>query len=316
MRLTADVESTVRRYVLGDLEEETPRSELEELLVTDPDAFLTLGVIEDELIEEYLDETGSPAERRSLERCLLSSPVGKSRIRLARTLRSSASAASRRPQPWAHPEAVAWLRPWAKPPVWVGLAATLVLSLVGNLWQASHRAAPPLTVEAPPATTLPTAASPPPTGSDVERHELVASLAREQSARALAEARVKALEQEQGARAPMVAYTLAAGLLRGGGSVPRVSVPKDVPLVQMRLELPGDDYPHYRAALVDANGDEIWTASKLRVEGPRGTPAAILWLPAGLLSRGDYQLKLSGVTGAGEREAVASYPFRVSAAAP
>ena len=169
-------------------------------------------------------------------------------------------------------------------------------------------------MERPTPSVQPTSASPPATGADVERRELLASLAREQRERALAEARVKTLEEQQGARAPMVAFTLAAGLLRGGGSVLRVSVPKDVAVVQMRLELPGDDYPLYRAALLDANGDEIWTASKLRAEGPRGSPAAVLWLPSGLLSRGDYQLKLSGVSVGGEREAVATYPFRVSAA--
>ena len=50
MRLTPDFERTLRRYVLGDLEEDV-RPELEELLVTDSDAFEALGVIEDELIE-------------------------------------------------------------------------------------------------------------------------------------------------------------------------------------------------------------------------------------------------------------------------
>ena len=272
MRLTPDVERTMRRYVLGDLEEEVLRSELEELLITDPEAFEALGVIEDELVEEYLDETGSPAERQSLERCFLSSPGGGRRLRFARTLRACTSAPTLRSQPATLDEGHGRARPWAWPKAWVGLAATLALSLVGNVWQASQRE------------------------------------------RALAEARLKTPEEQQGARAPMVAFTLAAGLLRGGGSVRRMSVPKDVAVVQMRLELPGDDYPLYRAALLDANGDEIWTASKLRAEGPRGLPAAVLWLPSGLLSRGDYQLKLSGVSAGGEREAVATYPFRVSAA--
>src|SRR5262249_9204823 len=90
VRLTPDIERTLRRYALGGLEEEL-RPELEELLITDSDAFEALGVIEDELIEDYLEETGSPAERRSLERHLLSRPDGLRRLRLARALRERAS---------------------------------------------------------------------------------------------------------------------------------------------------------------------------------------------------------------------------------
>jgi anti-sigma factor RsiW len=73
MRLTPDFERTLKAYVLGNLDEDL-RVELEELLVTDPDAFEALGVIEDELVEEYLDGTGSPSERRSFEERYLASP--------------------------------------------------------------------------------------------------------------------------------------------------------------------------------------------------------------------------------------------------
>lgn len=110
----------------------------------------------------------------------------------------------------------------------------------------------------------------------------------------------------------MATFTLAAGLLRGEGSVGRVNVPTDALVVRIRLELPGDDYPLYRAALLDANGDEIWVVSKLRAEGQPGQPAVVCLLPSAFLPRGDYQLKLSGLSGAGEPEAVETYAFRVS----
>jgi hypothetical protein len=111
----------------------------------------------------------------------------------------------------------------------------------------------------------------------------------------------------------VVTFTLAAGLARAEDSLPRVTVPRDAVVVRLRMELPGDDYALYRAALLDANGDEIWTASKLRVGKEPGQPAVILALPAELLPRGAYQLKLSGVRAGEAPEAVGTYTFRLSA---
>jgi hypothetical protein len=105
---------------------------------------------------------------------------------------------------------------------------------------------------------------------------------------------------------------LAAGLLRGEGSLARVKVPADAVAVELRLELPAVDYPRYRAALLDANGDEVWIASKLRAEGEAGQPAVVLLLPSGLLPPGDYQVKLSGSSDGREPETLGTYAFRAS----
>jgi hypothetical protein len=310
VRLTPDVERTMRRYVLGDLEE-IVRSELEELLITDPDTFEALGIVEDELVEEYLEETGSPAERRSFERGFLSSPEGQRRLLFARALRSRASMPALRLDPVPATSRIDRPQAWGWRPAWVGLAATLAISVVGNVWQATRHPTQEATAQGP--APFPPSSVTPVAEVNIEARELKASLAREQRERALAEARAQTLEKQlQGSRAPMVAFTLAAGLLRGAGSVLRVTVPKDVVVVQLRLELPGDDYPLYRAALLDANGDEIWAASRIRAEGAPGSPVAVVWLPSVLLSRGDYQIKLSGVSAGGEREALGTYPFRVS----
>ena len=312
MRLTPDFERTLRRYVLGDLEEDV-RPELEELLVTDFDAFEALGVIEDELIGEYVEETGSATERRRFERNFLTSAERLRRLSLARALKRRASATPR-PRAETHDTGFAPVRPFSWRPAWVGLAAALAVSLVGNVWQAAHYWALGARVEGPSPHRLSASTSPAPVGEiSVESEELRARLAREQRERAEADARVKTLEKHlQGSRAPVVTFTLAAGLLRSGGSLPRVSLPSGAVVVRLRLELPGEDYPRYRAALLDADGDEIWTASKLAAEAEAGRTAVVLVLPAGLLPRGDYQVKLSGVAERGNPEAVATYSLRVS----
>jgi hypothetical protein len=304
----------MRRYVLGDLEEGL-RVELEELLITDPEAFEMLGAIEDELIEEYLDETSLPEERRRLEQRLLSSPQGMSRLRFARALKTRASARRIRP-PAPVPRARGWFaRPGEWQGAWLGLAAALAISLLGNAWLASRyrRQAQNAADSSAPVPSGPVVSSAPPLAqTGAEREHAAARLEAEQRERAKAEARLALLEQKLRSPAPRIAtFALAAGLLRGEGSLPRVTVPADAVLVGLRLELSGDDYPRYRAALLDANGDEIWTASKLKAEGKPGS--VILLLPIALLPRGDYQVKLSGVSQGGEPEAVGTYAFRVRA---
>jgi hypothetical protein len=275
MRLTPDFERTLRRYVLGDLDEGL-RVELEELLLTDPEAFEALGVIEDELLEEYLEGAGAASERRRLEERFLTTAERRRRLSLVRALKDRASNPDRRPKVEAVPARteetrVVWPRAWAETlverlrparwqPAWVAVAAVLAVSLAGNAWLLSGHQ-PPLGRSRTNATTL----------------------------------------------------ALASGLLRAEGSLPRIAVPPDAAVVRLLLDLPGDDYPVYRAVLLDDEGEEIWAASKLRAEVAGGRAAVALLVPAELLPRGDYQVKLSGVTSGGEREPLASCPFRVTA---
>jgi hypothetical protein len=318
-RLTPELEASLRRYVLGGLEEEA-RAGLEQQLVTDPDVFETLGVVEDELIEEYLDGTGTDLDRGAFEREFLVSPQRQARLRLAKSLRKHASrgmaAAPARPQP------VSAAGRWQ--PAWLALAAALVVSLAGNVWLVSRPGAPQAPTDSgtsarvplidiaatpPPVTTRPAMAalSPPPTPDD-----LSAALQRERDERLKAEGRVAALEESLRRSRSSVSFVLAAGALRSAGSAQRIVVPSDAMLVRLRLELPGDDYPSYRAVLLNDAGEELWAASKLKAEPEPGKAFVVLTVTPDRLPRGDYQVKLSGLTTAGDSEAAGSYPFQVS----
>lgn len=93
----------VRAYVLGTLTE-AARQPTEERLLTDPEFSDILLVVENDLLEEYLDNELTPAERESLEGSYLTTPQGKNRLRLIRTVREYSAAESK-------PAAI------AKPPV-------------------------------------------------------------------------------------------------------------------------------------------------------------------------------------------------------
>ena len=114
------------------------------------------------------------------------------------------------------------------------------------------------------------------------------------------------------AQAPPL-FVPATGLLRSEGSMTRISIPPDAPLIRLRLELSRDEYRQYRAVLYDAQAEEIWAQSKLAAETRDGRAAITVMVPAQLLSRGDYQIKLSGSDGTEPAESVAACSFRVTA---
>jgi hypothetical protein len=107
-------------------------------------------------------------------------------------------------------------------------------------------------------------------------------------------------------------FALAPGLLRAGGSLPRLTLPADVAVVHLRLELAADEYPAYRAALLDETGAEAWSVSNLTAHEERDATAVVLIVPAALLPSGDHRVKLSGVSSKGEVEGIATYPFRIA----
>ena len=250
-QLEPEIEQSLRRYVLGSLEEDE-RLQLEETLVQDPDTFELLGVIEDELAEEYLDGTLTEPERLAYEQ-----HDHRDDLEFFSALRARASAAPPEPSRTRGWDPASWLKGMVLQPAWLGAAAAiLIASLVGSAW-----------------------------------------FVRQPVPRA--------------AMAPEVpTYALASGLLRSGGTLTRVVVPADVDAVRLLLDLPDDGYSFYRAALLDVEGDEIWSQSKLRAESTEEQVVVAVLVPAAVLVHGDYQMKVSGVTESGELEALASYTFR------
>jgi hypothetical protein len=109
----------------------------------------------------------------------------------------------------------------------------------------------------------------------------------------------------------VTAAWLVPGLLRGPGEVERVTISEDSSLVRFQLDLGIDDYESYRAALHNAEGDEIWSQSKLRASPVGETVAVTVTLPSEVLPHGDYYFRLSGITTGGDLELVGRYHFRV-----
>ncbi len=115
----------------------------------------------------------------------------------------------------------------------------------------------------------------------------------------------------QARQAPPI-FVLATGLLRSGGSMTRIAIPADAPLIRLRLELRGNDYPLYRAVIYDAQAEELWVQSQLTARADDRVAAVTIILPSKLLPRGDYQLVLNGLEQGQQPERVAAYSVRVT----
>jgi hypothetical protein len=105
--------------------------------------------------------------------------------------------------------------------------------------------------------------------------------------------------------------TLMPGVARDTGEMKRVAIPASADAVELRLELAADEYQSYRAVLQTDEGRELFTGDNLKAEARGGGKDVVLNLPARLLTDGDYQVKLRGITTGGDLEDVGGYYFRV-----
>jgi hypothetical protein len=129
-------------------------------------------------------------------------------------------------------------------------------------------------------------------------------------------------------RAPIVAppapRTAALRLFAGSGRDPggppnRVTL-AGATVVELELELDPDlaEQAGYRASLQTAEGRPLWSRDRLRSrKSPDGGRVVVVRVPASLLARGDYVVRLtghprSGAAGSGATEPVDAYSFTVA----
>ncbi len=104
---------------------------------------------------------------------------------------------------------------------------------------------------------------------------------------------------------PVIA--LFPGIVRSGGDINELSLPKGSKGASIILNIENTDYKRFSARLTDPDGKALYQRNSLR---PKGTKIRI-FVPANSLKRGDYIIKLSGENSEGINESVADFQFRV-----
>jgi anti-sigma factor RsiW len=93
-------DADIREYLLGRLDSESELVEsIDEQTLTDPKFSISVDVIEDEIIEQYLEGTLSSDDRRAVERHFLRPPERQRKLQTARLFSSYVKAESRTEQP-------------------------------------------------------------------------------------------------------------------------------------------------------------------------------------------------------------------------
>lgn len=280
MKSNAGEQQTIREYLLGQLAGEQ-QSHFEERLLTDDDVFEELEIVEDELVDEYLREELTPADRAGFESHFMAAQEHRDKLAFARAFRKSLTnkvgLPGQAPSP-AQPaepgvgeasgtEASTVRTPSRKkswftffgiqnPALGYATAVALVLVVVGISWVVWRRATAP---------------------RDPGR---------------------------------VLSVVLTSGLTRGDGEGASVRVPHETDTLRLQLILSDNRYKSFEAILLDGDGRALTTQSNLTAETVNGQPAVIFDVPANLVPPGDYRMKLSGLNSDGQPVPVASYSFR------
>ncbi len=317
--MTENVESEIsmKQYLLGELTEED-QHQFEKQLMTSDEYFERLLIAEDELVDEYLRGTLSSREQEKFNDHFLCTPERREKLRFSRSLQRYVSVHREKPRTvWGWPLSLSFLRASYVVRGW-SMATALLLLVVGGSWLSVRVQLLQDTLEQ---------VRNQPRVPEAGRQELQKELAglrerNDQLARELQEQQKQrgALEQELTAlktsplphsTSSMVAFALMPRVVRGMDGMKKVVVPAGANWVQVQLNLGASDYKKYQAVLQKDNDEEISTQITPSIKRGNGIEEVVLTVPAELLPRGDYILKLSGMTPSGNFEAVSTYQFRV-----
>jgi hypothetical protein len=274
LNLDSNEQQVLRTYLLGRSSPEDS-SRFEERLLTDGSFYEELLMAEDDMIDEYLTEELSEAERQDFESHFLLVPQRQEQLRFARALRKYVTFAgnSEAPEPSAvvpqkdlevaqppSKRSLFSFFPVTNPLVSYSLMAAMLLMVGGISW-----------------------------------------------------ALFNAWKQQQTPQpGSVLAVMLTPGLTREGGEIKRIGIPPGTGVVRLQLELPKNDYNNYRVRVVSVDRTDVWSGNNIQASDQGGTKLIIADVPASSLSSGDYQVKVSGQPPDGAFEDTASYRFRVA----
>ena len=119
------------------------------------------------------------------------------------------------------------------------------------------------------------------------------------------------LRSVQWSAEPVVVVTLAPGsITTGSGTTKQVAVPPKGVNLKLELELKNASFRNYRFELFREN-KSLQARGNLGVEAKGQQYVVPLTITGEVLSPGDYQVKLSGVSESGADEFIQNYSFRV-----
>jgi len=279
-------DALVRQFLLGDVDEEV-RQRIEGLFISDPEVNERILILEDDLIEDYLESSLTPSDRDKFLARYGHTPEERQKLRIAKAIKEYAVAEAMRSRAVTstNRKGRTFLSalPLRSPRFLIPIAALLTISFVVALvWlvEFSRRRA--------------------------QENNLRVAIERE-----LADLNGHSTFRE----VPPQTFSLVLPPVSVRSIEPQTELlpPTEARVVQLQLLwAQKEQYPSYRAILRRVGSTDQFTISNLHVEKIFGGSAVTLRLPAHLLTRGLYQAILSGIGNNGEPGQSEEYSFTVA----
>ena len=318
-------ENLIARYLLGELSEEQQIA-IEDRAFADKNYLASITAVENDLIDEYVRNELSAAERQRFEKQFLASPERRKRVEFARTLAGVMEEEAvpkritvRESQSPSWRDAIYAFINGLTPTARIAFVSAVPLLLIGagylsietlrlrselREFQAASQAQRDAQQQA----------------LELERRrneELNAQLNQEKQQREQTDESLRELSEAGDAVNPaprpvIASLTLLPGLSRGGDDKPSLVLPEDARLVRLQIGIdPEEQYKKFTVELRTLSGRQVWTRENLNARNRRGARAVGLTVPATALKAGEYELVLRGVSDSGSSEDVGFYYFNV-----
>ena len=280
MKEEGATDALLRQFLLGKVADEE-RQRMESLFLTDSLMKERVFAAEQELIDDYLDDCLSMSDRETFLSLYGDTAAQRRKLRIAKSIQQWAVDQSKTPPVDAEPATSAWsrllerlrLKPVLVIPIAVAAAVAIVVALV---WINSRR---------------------------TERNRQHLAIQQE-----LVQLNTPSSLHEV---PPEMSLTLKPGSVRSAEAESELKRRPDSSVAELRLLwMPKEDYPTYQAILRRPGDDRSYTIPNLTAEGEAGKFIRVQ-LPAHMLTRGNYQIELSGLSAEGPKSPTEVYSFTV-----
>jgi len=266
-------DAALRQFLLGDVDDEE-RQRIESLFVTDALSRERILTAEQDLVEEYLEEALTPADKKKFLIQFGSTPAQRRKLRITKSIKDWANRESK----VATSATTFWGRLSArlglKPMFVIPIAATAVLAIVIALVWLNSR---------------------------IDERNRQAALNQEL-------ARLNEPASLRETPAGLISLTLRPGSVRGSEAQQELVKAPDTQTVELRLVWTQKErYPGYRAVIRRVSSNESFDLPVLHAENDGNRIR--LRIPARLLTRGVYRVELTGIAADGSISPSEEYQF-------
>ena len=315
-----DKRNLAMQYLLGSLSEEE-KAKLEERYFSDDVEFEELEIAEDELVDSYVRNELSHGDRKRFEDAVRVSARLSERVTFARLFSErTAIGVDRKPLP------VTPSSPWynfifgqsvpGQRSLRFAFTVSLILLIAGLVltvsWFKLRDANQNLTAE---RTRIEKEQADLRLQLDSQKsqmHELASELQTEINERQSQEKLVEELQAKSNIpKGSTALIALVAGTARGGSGANHLVINKNTTLVKLTMNLGPAEYPMYGVSITTPEGNVVYRTRKLRSPEKSGNTTITVQFGAGLLSAGDYIIRVQGFSQSGATEPAADYSLRV-----